>query len=153
MKIYINNINLNLLKEIANAFKENLVTTEHYIELYTDNGIYMIKNNKTYRLNPHDEDIQIINNYYNLFTLIVDPSYYEKTECFSVHGDNHTSFQIKKTMYKLNQSSNIILAIEFSQLNVNILIPRNIYFETKKKIDVNELFIKNEIISFLSILE
>ena len=153
MRIYINNINLEALEEIANRFKDYLVETEHYVELYTHEGIYKIGDEKVYHLNPCDDDIQMFDKYFNKFTLIVDPSYYEKKECFSIHGDNHVSFRIKKMTYKLNRKIDLTLVIEFSQQNDNKFVPRNLYFETKKKVDINELFIKSEIITFLSIFE
>ena len=37
-------------------------------------------------------------------------------------------------------------------LNNNKLTPHDIYFESNKDIDMNNLFVKNEIIEFLSLL-
>jgi hypothetical protein len=37
-------------------------------------------------------------------------------------------------------------------LNEEKFIPNDIYFETEKDVDINDLFIKKEIIEFLSVL-
>ena len=75
MKIYINNFNLDLLKDISDIFKEYFINSETYIKLYTNEGIYRIEDKKIYLKNPVDKDIKIYNKYFNNFTLIVDESY------------------------------------------------------------------------------
>lgn len=152
MKVYINNFNLNLLNDISKVFKEHLINSETYIKLYTNDGIYIIDDKKIYLLDTCDKDIKIFNNYYDNLTLIVDPSFYIKNTYSSVHGDTHLSFNIIKNYYKLNKLSDISLVIEQLYNNNKSLIQNDIYFESDKNIDINDLFIKNEIIEFLSVL-
>lgn len=151
MKIYINNLNLDLLKDISELFKEYLINSETYIKLYTNEGIYRIEDKKIYLLDSCDKDIKIINNYYNNFSLIIDPSFFHKHNISSIHGDKHLSFQTKKHYFKIDKKSAIQLVIKYCSNN-NIFIPNDIYFETDIDIDINDPFIKKEIIEFLSVL-
>ena len=57
--------------------------------------------------------------------------------------------KIKKDYYKINKKTDIQMIVEY---NNNKLVPNDIYFEIDKNNDINELFIKNEIIEFLSLL-
>jgi hypothetical protein len=151
MRIYINNFNLDILNDISVLFKEYMTNSETYIELYTSEGIYHIQEKNIYFLDTCDKDIKMFDNYYNNFTLIVDPSFFKKNTCSSIHGDTHLALQTRKTNYKINTSSEIQMVIKHI-LNEDKFIPNDIYFETEKDIDINELFIKTEIIEFLSVL-
>jgi len=151
MKIFINNFNLEILNDISDIFKEHLINTETYIKLYTNEGIYRIEDKKIYLLDTCDKDIKMIDNYHKNFQVIVDPSFYYKHLVSAVHGENHLSFQIVKKTYKLNPSSEVELAIKYISDN-GIFVPNDIYFEFNKDVDINDLFIKKEIIEFLSVL-
>jgi len=150
MRIYINNFNLDILDAISDLFKEYMINSETYIKLYTNEGIYHVEEKNTFFLETCDKDIKIFNKYYNNISLIVDTSFYKKSMCYSIHGDIHLSLQTKKNIYKLNPSSQIKMVIEYILNNDSRFIPNDIYFETDKDIDINEVFIKKEIIEFLS---
>lgn len=153
MKIYIDNLNINLLKDIQNLLESYLITSEYYIQIYTNEGIYKIEKNNIYSLEPLDKDIEIYKNYYNNFTLIVDSSYFKKTYVSSIYGNTHLSLNIKKNIYKLNKTSKIQLVIENNDNKLfDNFVPFDIYFESNENIDINELFIKQEINEFLSVL-
>jgi len=151
MRIYINNFNLDILNDISDLFKEQMTHSETYIELYTSEGIYYIQEKNTYFLDTYDKDIQMFDNYYNNFTLIVDPSFFQKQPCSSIHGDTHLALQTTKKYYKMNPTSEIQMVIKHV-LNEGKFIPNDIYFETEKDMNANDLFIKKEIIEFLSVL-
>jgi len=151
MRVYINNFNLDILNDISDLFKEYLINSETYIQLYTNEGIYRIEEKKTYFLDPCDKDIKIFEKYYDHFTLIYDPSFFNKRMCSSIQGDTHLALQTKKNIYKINNSSEIQMVIEYI-LNQDNFIPNDIYFETEKNIDINDPFIKKEINEFLSVL-
>lgn len=151
MKIYINNFNLDILNEINSIFKDNLVSSETYIELYTNEGIYYIDNKDIYILDIVDKDIKQYNKFYNDFTLIVDSSYINKSPTTSIFGQTHLSFETKKCYYKLNNNSNISLVIKHILKNSKFT-PNDIYFETNEDIDINNVLNKKELIEFLSIL-
>jgi len=153
MRIYINNLNLDILDDIANVFKDYLIKTENNFELYTSEGIYKIEDKNIYLLDIEDKGIVIYENYYKNFTLLADQSILNKNLVKSVHGDNHTFFFIKKNIYKINTKSNINLIITYSSENHTINPSANdIFFESNTDIDINNHFVKNELIEFLSIL-
>lgn len=151
MRIYINNLNLDILNDINDLFKENLVSTKNFIELYTEEGIYCIENKDIYVLDIIDKDIIKYDNFYKDFTLIIDSSYIKKNIATSIHGITHFSFKIKELCYKLNDNSTINLIIKYFYEKDNF-IPNDIYFESSKEIDINDIFIKKELIEFLSVL-
>lgn len=151
MKIYINNLNLDIIDEISELFKENFIKTDNYIELYTNESVYRIEDKSIYFLDINDKDIQQFEKYYNNFTLIVDMSFYNKKITSSIHGETHLSFQITEKHYKLNNYSSVSLVIKYN-LDKTKLIPNDIYFESQKDININDIFIKKEIIEFLSVL-
>jgi hypothetical protein len=152
MRVYINNFNLDILNDISDLFKEYMINSETYIRLYTNEGIYHIEGKKIFLLEPCDKDIKIFDNYYNKISLIVDTSFFNKQICTSVHGDTHLSLQTKKNTYQINPSCEIKMVIEYISNNDGKFIPNDIYFETEKDIDINDLFIKKEINEFLSVL-
>ena len=151
MRIYINNLNLYIINNLSDLFNNYLMKTENYIELYTNEGIYHIEGKNTYFLDVCDCNFQIMEKYFNDFTLIVDPSFYTKKSVSSILGDKHHAFNIIKKYYKLNNNSPISMILKYNSHD-KTLTPSDIYFETNQDIDVSELFIKNEIIEFLSVL-
>ena len=151
MRIYINNLNLDIINDISDIFKEHMTNSETYIELYTNDGIYCIEDKNIFFLDTCDKEIKMFENYYNNFTLIVDPSFFHKQYCSSIHGDNHLALHTKKHYYKINTSSEIQMVIKYI-LNNDIFVPNDIYFESEKDIDINDVFIKKEIIEFLLVL-
>jgi hypothetical protein len=152
MKIYINNLNLDLLKDISELFKEQLVHSERFIMLYTNEGIYHIDDKKIFYLDTCDKEIKMLDNYYNNFTLIIDPSFFHKNSCSSIQGETHQCSHIQKNTYQFSKSSNISMIIEYSSYPNEELTSSDLYFETNVDIDVNDLFIKKELIEFLSVL-
>ena len=151
MNIYINNFDLNILNILMNNINYLIKDIENYIELFTDSGIYQINNKSIYLLEPIDKEISKHNNYYKNLSLIVDPSYFKKQLTYCVNGNNHFSIQIKRELYKLNSNTKIKLVIE-STLIDNEYKPNDIYFECENEISINDLFIKQELIEFLSLL-
>ena len=153
MKIYINNFNLNNISNIQKTLFDLLCDTQTYIELYTDNSIYQVDSKNIYSLEPIDREINIYKNYYNDITLIVDNSFFNKQTVSAVNGNQHLHKKITKLKYKLNKQSKISFIIETNELlNSNKQEPYNVYFESDEDIDIKELFNKQEIIEFLSLL-
>jgi len=153
MKIYINNFNMDILSAIMEALNEYYyIKSETYIQIYGVDGIYKIDESSIKKLNCNDNDIKILKNYYNNFTLIVDTSYYT-IETVNKIPSEHISNKIIKYFYKINKQSNLNLIIECSEKNSsNSITPTDIYFEIEESIDINNLLIKKEIIEFLSLL-
>jgi len=151
MKIYINNFNLDILHNISDIFKDNLINTKNYINLYTNEGIYSIEDRDVYTLDIVDKDIKKYDKFFEDFTLIVDPSYFNRNKVSSVHGEVHQSFDTKEYYYKINNNSNVCLVIKYICKKTK-LIPNDIYFEIDIDTDINNILIKKELIEFLLVL-
>ena len=59
MKIYINNLNLEILPNIMTTINEQYIDSETYIQIYSSDGIYEINNSSSKKLISQDNDIQI----------------------------------------------------------------------------------------------
>ena len=164
MKIYINHFNLDNLSTIMSLLSEQFVNSETYIQIYSVDGIYKITadNLKIQKLNCVDNDIEIIKNYYENFTFIIDTSYYTEEFIHQI-GFEHLSRKMKKCVFKMNAKSKIDLVIEGDVIdNINNLshnsnteygiTPNDIYFELPNNIDINDALVKKEIIGFFSLL-
>ena len=159
MKIYIDHFNLDILSSVMNSLDEFHTNTETYIEVYSDEGIYQIDNNSILQLKPVDEKYSIHKNYYNDFTIIVDPSYFNKEPVSSIIGGIMYNRTIQRYVYKLNKTSQLMLVIEGTHKPIPDhplqpkFHPNNIYFETNEPTntyDVHDPFFKKELTEFLS---
>ena len=161
MKIYINHLNLDALPEVLKSLNNNYINSETYIQIYSSDGIYEINNSISKKLIPVDNDIQILQNYHENFTLIVDQSYYGEEEVFQINNE-HISRKMKKCFFELNKNSKIKLVIEGEVLddkhfykrisNEYGIAPNDIFFELPEKTNINDALVKKELIVFLSCL-
>ena len=172
MKIYINNLNIDILSTIMMNIKEQYITSETYIQIYANDGIYQINDRAIQKCNPVDHDIQLHHNYYENYTLIVDPSYYTLETAHKIPLE-HISTKMKKYIYQINKQSDIRLVIEGPILeesattNTNTnptanpntnptsdydIKPCDLYFETPDTMDITNTLLKKEINVFLSML-
>jgi hypothetical protein len=150
MKIYIDELNLDIINDISDLFKEYLVEMKKYSTIYTDDRIYLIEKNNVYKLDTVDREIKLYNKYYENFDLIVDKSYFNKQQVTSIHGFRHYYFYVNEYSYKINKTSNIKLVIKDKRQDYTRKV-YDIYFETEKDIDIDELFFKKELTEFLSV--
>ena len=162
MKIYINNLNIDILSAIMSNIKEQYVSSETYIQIYANDGMYQINDKTIQKCNPVDHEIQLHNNYYENYTLIVDPSYYTFETIHKIPLE-HVSTKMKKYIYQINKNADIRLVIEGPLIEDNItsakkgttdydIKPCDLYFETPDTIDITNTLIKKEINVFLSLL-
>ena len=161
MKIYINHLNLDALPELLKTLNNNYVNSETYVQIYSSDGIYEINNTSSKKLMPIDNDIQILENYHENFTLLVDPSYYGVEEVFQINND-HISRKMKRCFFEFNKNSKIKLVIEGEVLddkhfykrisNEYGIAPNDIYFELPEKTNITDALVKKELIVFLSCL-
>ena len=159
MKIYIDHFNLDILTSIMTSIEHFIISTETYIEAYTDSGIYQIDNYGVNQLKPVDSKFSIHKNYYNDFTIIVDPSYFVKEQVSNIIGHIIHNKTTKKYTYKMNKQSKLALIIEGNYKPVidhpleSKFKPNNIYFEMiDNTFDLYDSFFKKELIEFLSVL-
>jgi len=161
MKIYINHLNLDALPELLKSLNNNYINSETYIKIYSTDGIYEINNSSSKKLIPQDSDIEILENYHENFTLLVDQSYYGVEEVFQINSD-HISRKMKRCFFELNKNSKIKLVIEgeilddkhfFKRISTEYgIAPNDIYFELPEKTNINDALVKNELNVFLSCL-
>lgn len=174
MKIYINYFNLDILSELIKKLIEYHDKTEEYIQLYSADGIYMIDQSSTTKLNPIDHDIILLENFHDDFTLIIDPSYYIVEKVTQIPPE-HVTTRVKRDVFTLKKSTQthirnkkpcIKLIIEneiktdqdeaFYFLNKNKteneVQYKDIFFEMPNGTNVNDALVKEEIIEFLSLL-
>jgi LysM repeat protein len=165
MKIYINNLNLEILPNIMTTINEQYIDTETYIQIYAIDGVYQINDAAIKKLNPLDSDIQIHHNYYDNFTLIVDPSYYT-AETVNKIPLEHITTKMKRCFFQINKKSAMKLVVEGAVIEDSPFAkkptttsttdygmkPTDIYFEVAEDIDITDALIKREINVFLSML-
>jgi len=168
MKIYINHFNLLILNNILKYIDKYLIKSEEYIQLYSPDGIFVIDENNTLKLKPVDHDVIVLNNFYNEFTLIVDPSFFIVEKVIQMPTE-FISVRMKRDTFASNTNKTqgvIQLVIEseintqtengFSFLNKNIFEnefkPKDIYFELPNGTNIDNILVKEELIVFLSLL-
>jgi hypothetical protein len=151
MKIYINNFNLNNLPNVQKMLTDILFETQNYTEVYTNESVYYIDHKNIYLLEPKDGETCIYKNYFNDMSLIVDNSYFKKSLETCVNGNTHLHKRITRYIYKLNSKSKLNFVIEFAH-DLDKLVPNDVYFQCHEIVDIKELFIKQELIEFLSLL-
>jgi len=170
MKIYINHFNLLVLSDLLKTLIKYKISSEDFLQLYSPEGIFLIDQGSTMKLNPIDHDIEILQNFYEEFTLIVDPSFYilEKTNQIP---PEHIKIRVKRDTFDLNNKSItknklIKLVIESEKVNEtesgfnflnnnkseNGYVPKDIYFELPNGSNIKDALVKEELIVFLSLL-
>jgi hypothetical protein len=165
MKIYINHFNLFCLNSLLKDLKKYHLKTENYLQFYSSDGIFIINESEILQLKPIDRDITMLKNFYNDFTLIVDPSFYIVEKVFQI-PTKYALIKMKKTIFTLNndKNSNLKLVIEmeiidkiengfnFLNTNNNDLQFKDIYFELPNETNIDNILVKEELIVFLSLL-
>lgn len=170
MKIYINHFNLFVLPDLLKTLSKYKISSEEFLQLYSPDGIYLIDQGSTMKLKPVDHDIVILKNFYENYTVIVDPSFYIIEKTLQIPPE-HITTKIKREFYNLNEKSSsnknsIKLVIEFEEanqidrgfdvLNKNRIeygyLPKDIYFELPNSSNINDALVKEELIVFLSLL-
>lgn len=160
MKIYIEKLPITNLIKIVPSLKKYLVNTKQQLEIISNEGLFYIDDSKAYKITIRDKDVIAHKNYYNNFSLIVDYSY--KTTIETNQIPNHNIETLHKYYYfALNKNSKLQFVIQSYSNNVedfnNIDDFNNIkicdfYFEIKEDIEINNIFLKDEINVFLSLL-
>lgn len=155
MKVYIHPFHTLPFKTIQTTLSDLLTNVYSYTEIYTNESIYQVDSEQIVHLNPIDGEKIIYKEFIRGITLVVDHSYFIKTVETSIHGNEHIHHKMKKHVYQLNPKSRLKLVIETKETNVynvNDFLITDVYFELDEIVDIKELFVKREIIEFLSLL-
>lgn len=125
MKLYLSNIILNNL--FTDSIEKYLINKDNITELYSDEGIYVSKNNNGFKkLDIIDGDVKVIKSYLNNHDLLIDESYVYKSKNFTSRLPvNHCIQKIIKYEYKQSDKSPVTLVIEKNNEKNTI---SNIYF-------------------------
>jgi hypothetical protein len=175
MKIYINHFNLDILIDLIKKLTEYHDKTEEYTLIHSYDGIYIIDQKSTIKLNPIDHNIIILNNFHDDFTLIVDQSFFIVEKVVQIPPEHITS-RIKRDIFSLNKNnSNSLSKKSFIKLVIELEVQNNeeesafyflnkknstenaaqykdIYFEMPNGTNIEDSLVKEEIIEFLSLL-
>jgi hypothetical protein len=140
---------------------DKLVKTETYIQVYSIDGIYQIGMSTMKKQTSVDSDIEILNDYHENFTLIVDKSHFVEEDAASFDPD-HISTRMKRCIFETSKNAPIKLIIEgetveerggfFKNKTSQNLVPNNIYFEMDNNLNVRDALVKKELIGFLLLL-
>ena len=175
MKVYVLNYDLNKISTVIPELLKLIMTFLEGIEIYSNEGIFYIDNNITYKLMYNHESIIKLQNYYEQFDLVIDKSVITR-EITCQMPPKHLANPIKKFVFKKDPQSKIkfvIIGSSSSNINNNNnmntafmntpfmdknfnkdlqVIISDFYMDIPDDIDLNNMFIKEEISEFLSML-
>jgi hypothetical protein len=154
MKIFIENYTLLNLNNKIPSLKKYLVDTKQQLEITSNEGQYYINESKVYKITVSDKDVVVHKKYYNDYNLLLDYSYTVLVETNQI--PNHNIEIIYKYYYfalnKLSKLRFVIQTIYDINDEINNISPIDFYFEKEGDIEINNIFFKDEINVFLSLL-
>ena len=147
MKIYINNYNIDNLSKKLKGLNGYLINKTNSIEIYSDEGIYLVDENNIYNITYLDRPIQKIN-YTDSIEMSIDLSTTNSIIVNQLPSDN-IILKLATYTYKICPRSKVKLVINFT-LNKNMEYkPYNFYFDVSDDIDINGPIFKEDINVFL----
>jgi hypothetical protein len=147
MKIYINNYNIDNLSKKLKGLNEYLINKTNSIEIYSDEGIYLVDENNIYNITYLDRPVQKIN-YTDDVEMCIDLSTTNSIIVNQLPSDN-IILKLATYTYKLCPRSKVKLIVNFT-LNKNMEYkPYNFYFDVSDDIDINGPIFKEDINVFL----
>ena len=147
MKIYINNYNIDNLSKKLKGLNEYLINKTNSIEIYSDEGIYLVDENNIYNITYLDRPVQKIN-YTDDVEMCIDLSTTNSIIVNQLPSDN-IILKLATYTYKICPRSKIKLIVNFT-LNKNMEYkPYNFYFDVSDDIDINGPIFKEDINVFL----
>ena len=149
MKIFVKDYNLFNIKNIIHLLDKYLVNKTNYYDVFSSDGHFNIDNNNIYKIDHVDKCSRIYEKYTNDVSIIVDNSITNKKEVNQIPVDS-IAIPVKNLYYSLDKKSKIKLLIQMSNESDESIL--DFYFEINEDVDVNNIFIKNELNVFLSVL-
>ena len=154
MRIFISNYNITKLTNYIPYLKKYLVERKKKLFITTSEGEYYIDNTNIYKVYVIDKEPVLYEKFYNDMNLLIDYSCETLIETNQIH--NH-SVEMLYTYYyfALNKASRLKLVIQAygdDIDNLNNIRITDFYFETEKECEINNLFFRDEINVFLSLL-
>ena len=141
MKIFINNIDVRNIEQKINNL-EPIYNYFNYREIYTNTSNFIIDNNKIFKLNVNDYNIETI--ILNNLQLVIDKSEITKTEVSSIPF-NHIERDI--LVKKINFNNNMEVTLIIKYFNNKII---DFYLDTVNK-NFDD-YLKNKLSNFITLL-
>ena len=147
MKIYINNYNIDNLSKKLKGLNEYLINKTNSIEIYSDEGIYLVDENNIYNITYLDRPTKKVN-YINDVEMIIDFSTTNSTIVNQLPSDN-IILKLATYSYKICPRSKVKLIVNFTLSKNMEYKPYNFYFDVSDDIDINGPIFKEDINVFL----
>jgi hypothetical protein len=152
MKIYIDNYNIENLPKKMKGLSKYLTNKTNVIEVYSEEGIFVIDQQNIYRVDYLDKPIKkgkYINENDIVFNMIIDTSETTKTIMNQLPPDN-VIMKTETHLYQINATSKIKMVINLTlNKDVNEYKPYDFYFDVSNDIDINSPIFKEDINVFL----
>ena len=139
MRIYISR-KLPKIPEDSNLIKYST----KYKEIYSEEGIFRVQNDKLFQLLPEDKVIESFS--LNNLEFMIDTGGMTQKKTVQTLPFNHITRDIEQIEYRLHNKSVVVLIILY---NKSILV--NEYFFVKKDSICN--IVKNEILEYIELLD
>jgi len=152
MKIYIDNYSIKNLSKKMKGLNKYLTNKTNVIEVYSDEGIFVIDQQNIYKVAHLDKpikNVKYINETNTIFDMMIDSSETTSTIVNQLPPDN-VIMKTETQVYQTNATAKVKLVI-ISQLNkpVNEYKPHDFYFDVSNDIDINSPIFKEDINVFL----
>ena len=152
MKIYIENYNIENLSKKMKGLNKYLTNKTNVIEVYSDEGIFVIDQQNIYKVDYLDKPIKngkYISETGGVFNMIIDTTETTKAIVNQLPPDN-IIMKTETHLYEINATSKTKLVV-ISTLNkaINEYKPRDFYFDVSNDIDINSPIFKEDINVFL----
>jgi hypothetical protein len=144
------------IAKVLKKLDKYLIKKQTINDIYSNEGIYQIHENQTYKLHIKSEkvheNIVLKTDDDKIVTLVIDDSVIEKEMVHQIPYD-HVNIPLTTHIYSLNNYNKLglTLVIEFIQNDKENIKPFNYYFECASEIGYNNLPIE-DINVFLSLL-
>ena len=152
MKIYIENYNIENLSKKMKGLNKYLTNKTNVIEVYSDEGIFVIDQQNIYNVDYLDKPIKngkYISETGTVFNMIIDTSETTRTIVNQLPPDN-IIMKTETHVYEINATSKTKLVVILT-LNkaINEYKPYDFYFDVSNDIDINSPIFKEDINVFL----
>ena len=155
MKIYIDSFNYNI--NFKKQLEKNCILElqKKVIEIFSENGVYFVENERIYKVDYIDGQVENIKNYCNNFSITIDRTIVKKN-MKNVYCISNNLYKVNKLIqrFKLRDKSPLICIIEYNLDEDKI---QDVYFQLHDKhaaysaADMNNNFLKDDILSFINI--
>ena len=152
MKIYIDNYHIENLSKKMKSLNKYLTNKTNSIEVYSDEGIFVIDQQNIYKITYLDKpikNVKYINENGIIFDMIIDTTEKTKTIVNQLPSDN-IIMKTETQIYQTDASSKTKLVVN---LTLNKLINEyklhDFYFDVSNDIDINSPIFKEDINVFL----